>query len=130
MVALVRHRQTKESATDRLHLNHRATPRLHSAGTGSKPPPAALIKSQGRERRRKRPEKNRSGARQKEDRKGTTDDMSKRKRRCRNHGGFVTVGSAPAKTCLRTERHPALRWLESVRRQLRGTWEPGAAMRG
>ncbi len=26
---LVRHRQTKGSATDRLHLNHRATPRLH-----------------------------------------------------------------------------------------------------
>ena len=29
---LVRHRQTKGSATDRLHLNHRATPRLHNAG--------------------------------------------------------------------------------------------------
>src|SRR5258706_3828783 len=29
MVALVRHRQTKGSATDRFHLNHRATPRLH-----------------------------------------------------------------------------------------------------
>src|SRR6266436_1576036 len=26
---LVRHRQTKGSATDRPHLNHRATPRLH-----------------------------------------------------------------------------------------------------
>jgi hypothetical protein len=25
----VRHRQTKGSATDRLRLNHRATPRLH-----------------------------------------------------------------------------------------------------
>jgi hypothetical protein len=25
----VRHRQTKESATDRLRLNHRVTPRLH-----------------------------------------------------------------------------------------------------
>src|SRR5258706_1028120 len=31
MVQLLRHRQTKESATDRLHLNHRVTPRLHSA---------------------------------------------------------------------------------------------------
>src|ERR1700676_901205 len=30
MVQLVRHRQTKESATDRLHLNHRVTPRLHT----------------------------------------------------------------------------------------------------
>src|SRR5580693_2537196 len=30
MAELVRHRQTKESATDRLHLNHRATPRLHT----------------------------------------------------------------------------------------------------
>jgi hypothetical protein len=29
MVQLVRHRQTKESATDRLNLNHRVTPRLH-----------------------------------------------------------------------------------------------------
>ena len=32
MVQLVRHRQTKESATDRLHLNHRVTPRLHKHG--------------------------------------------------------------------------------------------------
>src|ERR1700739_1896800 len=30
MAGLVRHRQTKGSATDRLHLNHRATPRLHT----------------------------------------------------------------------------------------------------
>jgi len=37
MVELVRHRQTKESATDRLHLNHRATPRLHPRGFRSKP---------------------------------------------------------------------------------------------
>src|SRR6266850_6302895 len=29
MAELVRHRQTKGSATARLHLNHRATPRLH-----------------------------------------------------------------------------------------------------
>jgi hypothetical protein len=29
MVELVRYRQTKELATDRLHLNHRATPRLN-----------------------------------------------------------------------------------------------------
>src|ERR1700674_4211703 len=29
MAELVRHRLTKGSATDRLHLNHRATPRLH-----------------------------------------------------------------------------------------------------
>src|SRR5215813_2042630 len=28
-MGLVRHRQTKGSATDRLHLNHRVTPRLH-----------------------------------------------------------------------------------------------------
>jgi hypothetical protein len=31
---LVRHRQTKESATDRLHLNHRVTPRLHTCMDG------------------------------------------------------------------------------------------------
>jgi hypothetical protein len=30
MVQLLRHRQTKGSATDRLHLNHRVTPRLHT----------------------------------------------------------------------------------------------------
>src|SRR5215472_6740380 len=30
MVLLLRHRPTKESATDRLNLNHRVTPRLHS----------------------------------------------------------------------------------------------------
>ena len=29
MAELVRHRQTKESVTDRLRLNHRATPRLY-----------------------------------------------------------------------------------------------------
>ena len=29
MVRLVRHRQTKGPATDRLHLNHRATSRLY-----------------------------------------------------------------------------------------------------
>ena len=32
MVGIVRHRQTKGSATDRSHLNHRATPRLHKLG--------------------------------------------------------------------------------------------------
>jgi len=29
---LMKHRQTKGSATDRFHLNHRATPRLHRTG--------------------------------------------------------------------------------------------------
>ena len=33
MAELVRHRQTKGSATDRLHLNHRATSRLHQNRT-------------------------------------------------------------------------------------------------
>src|SRR6266849_11099605 len=37
MAELVRHRQTKGSATDRLHLNHRATPRLHTSGIGLNP---------------------------------------------------------------------------------------------
>ena len=31
MVQLVRHRQTKGPATDRFHLNHRATSRLYSS---------------------------------------------------------------------------------------------------
>jgi len=37
MVQLLRHRQTKGSATDRLHLHHRVTPRLHLVdfGTGN-----------------------------------------------------------------------------------------------
>src|ERR1700675_4468708 len=34
MVGLVRHRQTKGPATDRPHLNHRATPRLHTLRIG------------------------------------------------------------------------------------------------
>ena len=34
MVQLMRHRQTKESVTDRLNLNHRVTPRLHRCGFG------------------------------------------------------------------------------------------------
>ena len=38
------------------------------------------------------------------------------------------MGLAPAKTCLRTGRHPALRWPESAKRRLCGTWEPGAPM--
>jgi hypothetical protein len=32
MAELVRHRQTKEPETDRLRLNHRATPRLYLDG--------------------------------------------------------------------------------------------------
>ena len=34
MAELVRHRQTKEPETDRLRLNHRATPRLYLDGFG------------------------------------------------------------------------------------------------
>jgi hypothetical protein len=35
MVGLVRHRQTKEPATDRPYLNHRATSRLYNFGVQS-----------------------------------------------------------------------------------------------
>ena len=42
--------------------------------------------------------------------------------------GVSYCGISSDETCLRTERHPALRWPESVWRQLCGTWEPGAAM--
>src|SRR5215469_10844001 len=47
MVALVRHRQTKGPATDRFHLNHRATPRLHPVdfGTGETLPISRLSRS-------------------------------------------------------------------------------------
>src|SRR5215469_18756168 len=38
-------------------------------------------------------------------------------------------GISSGETGLRTERHPALRWPESVKRRLCGTWEPGASMR-
>jgi len=38
----VRHRQTKGSATDRLHLNHRATPRLHTSSSQYELAPLAL----------------------------------------------------------------------------------------
>jgi hypothetical protein len=36
--------------------------------------------------------KTRSGDRQEEDRKGTTMEVSKTKRRCQNRGGFATAG--------------------------------------
>jgi len=36
MAELVRHRQTKEPETDRLRLNHRATPRLYLHGRGGR----------------------------------------------------------------------------------------------
>lgn len=40
MAELVRHRQTKEPVTDRLRLNHRATPRLYLYGYGVASKPA------------------------------------------------------------------------------------------
>jgi len=49
----------------------------------------------------------RSGDRQEEDRKGTTMEVSKVKRRCQNRGGFATAGLNSDETCLRAERHPA-----------------------
>ncbi len=41
-VRLVRHRQTKEPATDRPSLNHRATPRLYSCFLPDTPKPDAM----------------------------------------------------------------------------------------
>ena len=38
MVRLVRHRQTKGPATDRLHLNHRTTSRLHNVALADRIP--------------------------------------------------------------------------------------------
>src|SRR5437016_12789238 len=49
----------------------------------------------------------RSGNRQEEDRKGTTMEVSKVKRRCQNRGEFATAGPSSDETCLRAERHPA-----------------------
>jgi hypothetical protein len=49
----------------------------------------------------------RSGDRQEEDRKGTTMEVSKVKRRCQNRGGFATAGPNSDETCLRAEWHPA-----------------------
>jgi hypothetical protein len=43
MVQLVRHRQTKESATDRLNLNHRAAPRLHKLAIHRNGEPENLV---------------------------------------------------------------------------------------
>jgi len=54
-----------------------SAPRNRLAGAGSKPPSAAVGKSHGRERGRKRPGITGSGDRQEEDRKGTTDEVSK-----------------------------------------------------
>jgi putative transposase len=58
------------------YLDNRA-PRNRGAGSGSKPPEAALVKSQGSERSGKG-EKNSSGEGQGDERKRTTDDVSKR----------------------------------------------------
>jgi hypothetical protein len=60
-------------------------------------------------------ERTRSGDGQEEDRKGTTDDMSKAKERCRNRGGVVNAGRASAGPVYGPKRHPALRWPELVR---------------
>ncbi len=43
MVQLVRHRQTKESATDRLNLNHRAAPQLHKLAIHRNGEPENLV---------------------------------------------------------------------------------------
>jgi hypothetical protein len=59
-------------------------------------------------------ERTRSGDGQEEDRKGTTDDMSKAKERCRNRGGVVNAGRASAVPVYGPKRHPALRWPELV----------------
>jgi len=48
------------------------------------------------------------------------DDVKTAESRCR--------GISSGETCLRTGRHPALRWPESVGRRLGGTWEPAASM--
>jgi hypothetical protein len=54
-----------------------------------------------------------SGDRQEEDRKGTTAEVSKAKRRCQNRGGIVTAGLALTKPVygrsgIRHERWPEL----------------------
>jgi hypothetical protein len=43
--------------------------------------------------------------------------------------GSRYCGISSGGACLRTERHPALRWPELAKRRLGGTWEPGAPMR-
>jgi hypothetical protein len=48
------------------------------------------------------------------------DDVKTAESRCR--------GISSGEACLRTERHPALRWPESIGRRLSGTWEPVAPM--
>src|SRR5664279_5344516 len=70
----------------------------------------------------------RSGDWQEEDRKGTTDDMSKAKGRCRNRGGVVNAGGASAEPVSGPKRHPAWRWPELAERRSSGTWEPGTPM--
>ena len=70
-----------------------------------------------------------SGDWQEEDRKGTTDDVSKAKGRCQNRGGIVTAGRASAMPVYGPKWHPALRWPELAERRSSGTWEPGTPMR-
>src|SRR5215467_3301888 len=66
-----------------------------------------VSKRQGRERGRKRPGITGSGDRQEEDRKGTTDEVSKRYRRCPKPQPYNYCGTSSDATCLRAERHPA-----------------------
>ena len=67
----------------------------------------------------------RSGGWQEEDRKGTTDDVSKAKGRCQNRNRLLIAGQSFGVTCLRTKRHPAYRGLDlAAEAEMRnvGTW--------
>ena len=88
-----------------------------------------MVKSHGRERGRKRPGITGSGDRQEEDRKETTDEVSKRNlRRCPKPRLVTTAGQTPTIPAYGRSGIRHERWPELAMRQLNGTWEPEIPM--
>ena len=69
-----------------------------------------------------------SGDRQEEDRKGTTDEVSKANRRWPKPQLAVTAGSAPTIPAYGRSGIRHERWPELAMRRLNGTWEPETPM--
>src|SRR5262245_50542162 len=84
---------------------------------------ADLFKRQGRERGRKRLGFTGSGDRQEEDRKGTTDEVSKVIRRWPKPQLVVTTGSTPTIPAYGRSGIRHERWPELAMRRSNGTWE-------
>src|SRR5215472_14390193 len=82
----------------------------------------------GRVRGRKRPGSTGSGARQEEDRKETTVEVSKPMRRCQNRSVVTTAGQALTKPVYGRSGIRHERWPELAMRRIGGTWEVSKVM--